>query len=230
MVPQQTGTWFSSHVIVTQMLIATNVAVFIASVALGDSLTGTPSENGLILEAATRGVAIDVLNEWWRVFTGGFLHHGLFHLAVNMYSLFILGLILEQSLGRIPFAAVYFSSLVSGSFGALLETPDALVAGASGAIFGLLGAYAALSLNQGVSLFRTPLGMILIINLAISLFVRSISLGGHIGGLLGGFIVGMATAQAFRRQYHPIAIILLVAVVVAAGSFAGALWAATRWA
>ena len=224
MVPQRTDTWHVSYV-----LIAANVAVFIVGLGMGDSLAGASSLDGLIFEAATWGPAIDVLNEWWRVFTGGFLHHGLFHLAVNMFSLYVLGLALEQWLGRTAFAAVYLSSLVSGSFGALIETPNSLVAGASGAIFGLMGAYAALMLFQGVGLFQTPIGPILAINLVISFTVREVSLGGHVGGLVGGALVGVAAALAIRKQKHTTAIPVLAAVVVAAASFFGALWAAGRW-
>ena len=224
MVPQRTDTWYVSYV-----LIAANVVVFIVGLALGDNLNGRGEVDGLIFEAATWGPAIDIANEWWRVFTGGFLHHGIFHLAVNMYSLYILGLALERSLGRVPFSAVYLSSLVSGSFGALIETPNALIAGASGAIFGLMGAFAAVSLIQGVGLFQTPIGPILAINLVISFTVQGVSLGGHIGGLIGGFIVGAAAAQAIRRRQHTTAISLLTAFAVAAASFVGSLWAASRW-
>ncbi|WP_420437552.1 rhomboid family intramembrane serine protease [Candidatus Poriferisocius sp.] len=224
MVPQRTDTWYVSYV-----LIAANVAVFIVGIAMGDSLGGRSTLDGLVVEAATVGVAIDVYNEWWRVFTGGFLHHGVFHLAVNMYSLYILGLLLERWLGRVPFTAVYLSSLVCGSFGALIETPNSLVAGASGAIFGLMGAYAAMLLTQGVGLFQTPIGPILVVNLVISFTVDGISLGGHIGGLIGGALVGAAAAQAIRKQQHTTATPVLVAAAVAAASFAGSLWAASRW-
>ncbi|MCY3863022.1 MAG: rhomboid family intramembrane serine protease [bacterium] len=223
MIPQRTDTWYVSYA-----LIAANVAVFIVGIAMGDSLGGGGDGNGLVYRAATLGGNIEYLDEWWRVFTGGFLHHGMFHLAVNMFSLYILGLALEQSLAKIPFLAVYLSSLVSGSFGALIETPNSLVAGASGAIFGLMGALAALYLVQGVGLFQTPIGPILAINLVISFTVRSVSLGGHIGGLIGGFLVGAAAAQAIRRRQHTTVIPVLAAVVVAGASLVGALWAASR--
>ena len=223
MVPQRTDTWYVSY-----GLIAVNVVVFIVGVAMGDSLGGGGDEVGLVHRAATLGGNIEYLNEWWRVFTGGFLHHGVFHLAVNMFSLYILGLALERSLGKVSFTAVYLSSLVSGSFGALIEAPNSLVAGASGAIFGLMGAYVALSLAQGIGLFQTPIGPILAINLVISFTVRSVSLGGHVGGLIGGFIVGAAAAQAIRRQRHATVIPVLAAAVVAGASFVGALWAASR--
>ena len=223
MVPQRTETWYVSY-----GLIAVNVVVFIVGVAMGDSLSGGGDEVGLVYRAATLGGNIEYLNEWWRVFTGGFLHHGLFHLAVNMFSLYILGLALERSLGKVPFTAVYVSSLVSGSFGALIETPNSLVAGASGAIFGLMGAYVALSLAQGIGLFQTPIGPILAVNLVISFTVSGVSLGGHIGGLIGGFLVGAAAAQAIRRQQRTTVVSILAAAVVAGASFVGALWAASR--
>ncbi|MDE0118301.1 MAG: rhomboid family intramembrane serine protease [bacterium] len=223
MIPQRTDTWYVSY-----GLIAANVAVFIVGVAMGDSLGGGGDGNGLVYRAATLGGNIEYLDEWWRVFTGGFLHHGMFHLAVNMFSLYILGLALEQSLAKIPFMALYLSSLVSGSFGALIETPNSLVAGASGAIFGLMGALVALYLSQGVGLFQTPIGPILAVNLVISFTVQSVSLGGHVGGLIGGFLVGAAAAQAIRQQRYTTAIPVAAAVVVAGVSFVGALWAAGR--
>ncbi|MDE0216137.1 MAG: rhomboid family intramembrane serine protease [bacterium] len=223
MIPQRTDTWYVSYA-----LIAVNVAVFIVGVVMGDSLGGGGDGNGLVYRAATLGGNIEYLDEWWRVFTGGFLHHGMFHLAVNMFSLYILGLALEQSLAKIPFMALYSSSLVSGSFGALIETPNSLVAGASGAIFGLMGALVALYLSQGVGLFQTPIGPILAVNLVISFTVQSVSLGGHVGGLIGGFLVGAAAAQAIRQQRYTTAIPVAAAVVVAGVSFVGALWAAGR--
>lgn len=223
MTPQRTNTWY-----VTYALIAANVAVFAVGLVIGDALGGGGDGDGLVSRAATLGGNIEHLNEWWRVFTGGFLHHGVLHLAVNMFSLYILGLALEQSLAKIPFMAVYLSSLVSGSFGALIETPNSLVAGASGAIFGLMGALAALYLAQGMGLFQTAIGPLLAINLVISFTVRSVSLGGHIGGLIGGFLVGAAAAQAIRRRQHTTVIPVLAAVVVAGASFVGALWAASR--
>lgn len=223
MVPRRTDAWYVSYV-----LIAANVAVFIVGMALGDSLDGQGADDGLIARAATLGGNIEFLNEWWRIFTGGFLHHGVFHLAVNMFSLYILGLALERSVGRVPFAAVYLASLVSGSFGALLESPNSLIAGASGAIFGLMGALAALYLVQGVGLFQTPIGPILAVNLVISFTVPSVSLGGHLGGLVGGLIVGAAAAQSIRRQQYTTMIPVMVAIAVAAASFVGAQWAASR--
>ncbi|MYG93891.1 MAG: rhomboid family intramembrane serine protease [Acidimicrobiia bacterium] len=214
---------------ITYALIGANVLVFIVGLAMGDTLIGSSATDGLTVEAATWGSAIDLNNEWWRVFTGGFLHHGMLHLAVNMVSLYILGCALEQSLGRWQFVAVYFASLLGGSFGALLDTPNALIAGASGAIFGLMGALVTMFLAQGVGLFQTPVGPILGINLLISFTVDDVSLGGHLGGLIAGSLVGIVATETWRRQKYVVLAPLLIGLFVGAGSFVGALWAATRW-
>ena len=78
--------------------------------------------------------------EYWRLVTAGFLHAGFFHLLFNMLSLYILGGLLEPAVGRLRFGLIYFVSLLAGSFGALLLEPTSPTVGASGAIFGLMGA------------------------------------------------------------------------------------------
>ncbi len=220
----KTETWA-----ITYVLIAINLLVFMISVAMGDSVSGSSSTNGLVAEAATWGAAIDLDNEWWRLISGGFLHHGVIHLAVNMFSLYVLGFPLERVVGKSPFVAVYGAALLGGSFGALWETPNALVAGASGAIFGLMGALLALSIAQGVGIFQTPIGPILLINLAISLTVDQVSLGGHLGGLVAGVIVGGTAVLAWRVQKFQIMLPALTAVLLSGVSVAGGLWAASRW-
>jgi Uncharacterized membrane protein (homolog of Drosophila rhomboid) len=77
--------------------------------------------------------------EWWRILTPAFLHYGPFHLAVNMYSLYFAGTLLEQVIGRWRFALLYFASGIAGSAGAIWLSPNSVTVGASGAIFGVLG-------------------------------------------------------------------------------------------
>jgi membrane associated rhomboid family serine protease len=126
--------------------------------------------------------------QWWRLLTAGFLHSGILHLGFNMAALFVFGPPLEARLGRTRFAALYLASLLAGSLGALLVSPDRLTVGASGAIFGLLGA---IIVGQRASGIRAS-GMIplLIINLVFTVAVPGISIGGHLGGLAGGVICG----------------------------------------
>ncbi|MCY4164384.1 MAG: rhomboid family intramembrane serine protease [bacterium] len=214
---------------ITYVLIGANALVFMVSVAMGDTLTGGIANDGLIVEAATWGVAIDVNGEWWRIFTGGFLHHGAFHLGVNMMSLYILGFPLERGLGRVSFLTVYCAALLGGSFGALLETPNALVAGASGAIFGLMGAWVVLSLAQGISIFSTLIGPMVAVNLAISFTVDQVSLGGHLGGLIAGSLVALSAAARGRYPKITEVVPLITGLLVGVGSVFGALWAAGGW-
>ena len=108
--------------IVTYALIAINVLVYI----------GTSSQGGSVYtDFALDGPDV-AAGDWWRLVTSGFLHYGILHIALNMYILWWLGRELEPSLGHVRFAAIYFASMLCGSFGALLVTPDAPAVSASG--------------------------------------------------------------------------------------------------
>src|SRR5215211_8266967 len=169
--------------------------------------------------------------EWWRLLTAGFLHGGMFHLLLNMYALFILGRMLEPALGHVRFAALYFASLLAGSFGAVLLNPETPVVGASTAIFGLLGAAIVMARNRGIDIMASGLGPILIINLLITFFPGfNISIGGHLGGLAGGVLATLAI-EALSKRRSPIPAVLVctaiaIASVVAAVAFTTAKFAA----
>ncbi len=207
--------------IVTQTLIAINVIVFVAETAtgapLGGGLGGSVVAHGELFGPAMSHGA----HEYWRLVTAGFLHYGLFHILVNMFSLYILGSALEPAVGRLNFTAIYFASLLSGSFGALLFQPDAHIVGASTAIFGLFGALIVVARARGISLWQSGLAPVLIINLIFSVTYSAISLGGHLGGLIGGLITGWAVVESGERRRQPmlgVAACVLVGVVsVAAG-------------
>jgi membrane associated rhomboid family serine protease len=154
--------------------------------------------------------------EWWRLLTAGFLHGGLFHLLLNMYALYFLGRMLEPSLGHVRFAALYFASLLAGSFGAVLLDPETPVVGASTAIFGLLGAAVVMARNRGIDLMASGLGPILIINLLITFFPGfNISVGGHLGGLAGGVLATLAI-EALSKRRSPILPVLVCAAIAIA--------------
>ena len=139
------------------MLIAVNVLIYF----------GASQGSGAYRDFALYGP--DVANgDVWRLLTSGFLHYGIFHLLTNMYALYWLGQMIEPAVGNVRFAALYFASLLAGSFGALLVSPDALTAGASGAIFGLLGAAIVMARSRGINLMASGLLPILFINLAIT--------------------------------------------------------------
>src|SRR5918911_3145190 len=147
--------------------------------------------------------------EVWRLVTGGFLHAGLLHILFNMYLLWILGQMLEPMLGSRRFAALYTTALLWGSFGALLLTPDARTVGASGAVFGLMGAAAVELRARGINPFQTNIGMLIIFNLVLSFVIANISIGGHVGGLLGGVLAGLALNYADRRRSRALGYVLL---------------------
>jgi membrane associated rhomboid family serine protease len=208
---------------VTRALIAVNVVVFLAELATGSGgLSGTA---GSVLDrGALQGDQIANQHEYWRLVTGGFLHAGLLHIGFNMYLLWILGQMLEPAIGSVRFAAVYVVSLLAGSCGALIAQPHATTVGASGAVFGLMGAAFVELRARGVDPFQAGIGGLIVLNLAISFLIPGISVGGHIGGLAGGALAGLAFnyGDRVRALWAGMA----ACVVLSAAAIAGALAAA----
>jgi membrane associated rhomboid family serine protease len=207
--------------VVTQALIAINLVVFLAETLAGGPI-GTGSGGTVLSHGALLGPAIAHQHEYWRILTAGFLHEGLAHIFINMLSLYFVGVVLEPAIGRVNFAAVYLASLFAGSFGALLFQPDALTVGASGAIFGIFGALIVVARDRGIPIWQSGLGVVLVINLLLSVSFRGISLGGHIGGLAGGLITGLLIVQLTERRRLP-ALALAGCGVLAAASFVAAI-------
>jgi membrane associated rhomboid family serine protease len=166
------------------------------------------------------GPAIAHQHEYWRLLTAGFLHDGLLHIFINMLSLYFIGPVLEPAIGRLNFAAIYFTSLLAGSFGALLFQPLALTVGASGAIFGVFGALIVVARARGIPIWQSGLGPVLLINLLFSFSFKGISIGGHLGGLIAGLITGWLVVEFSERRRRP-AVALIACVVISALSIAG---------
>jgi membrane associated rhomboid family serine protease len=211
--------------LVTQILIAINVAVFIGETASGTPLGGVGSGGfgTLFTKGALFGPYVVHLHEYYRLVTAGFLHDGLLHIAFNMLFLFFMGPMLEPAIGRLNFCVVYFVSLLAGSFGALLFSPQLPTVGASGACFGILGALIVVAYYRGISIWQSGLGLTLLINIVFSLSVSGISIGGHLGGVAGGAICGWLIVQLGERrrmQAAAIAGCLVVAAVSVIGAIA----------
>jgi membrane associated rhomboid family serine protease len=186
---------------VTQALIVINALAFLAETGAGAPLGG--GGGGTVFNhGALFGPLIANQHEYWRILTSGFLHDGLFHIAVNMFSLYFVGRVLEPAIGRLNFGAIYFASLLAGSFGALLFEPQAPTVGASAAIFGIFGALIVVARNRGIPLWQSGLGPILLINLVFSVVYTGISLGGHLGGLAAGLITGALVVELGERRRH----------------------------
>lgn len=175
---------------VTVTLIAINALVFVAEMltgglsGLGGRINGPVMENGVFWGP---GVAA---GDYWRIVTAGFLHLGLFHIAMNMLLLWFLGNLLEPAIGGLRFAVIYFTSLIAGSLGAMILEGGTPAAGASGAVFGLMGAALIAFYSRGINPFESGIGGLLVLNLLITFAVPGISKGGHLGGVVGGLIAG----------------------------------------
>jgi membrane associated rhomboid family serine protease len=213
--------------LVTKALIAINVLVFLANLAQGSNLNQT---SGSIFEKGALYIhgGLDQ-GEWWRLITAAFLHGNLIHLGMNMLVLWIVGAPVEQAIGRGRFLILYLVSGLAGSAGALILSPDAVTVGASGAIFGILGAALVLESRGSYVLGGQAFGLIAF-NLILTFAIAStahISIGGHLGGLAGG-AAGMLALSRFGRTHaiygRPgiVGVIGLVAVGVA--SLAVAYW------
>ena len=170
----------------TYALIAINVVVFIAELAAG----GGATSGKLVQDGGIFGPAIDD-GDWYRIVTGGFLHSGPLHLLFNMYVLYVAGTLLEPGIGTPRFLAIYFISLLSGSFGALLLDPNSLTVGASGAIFGLMAAVLVIARGRGIEELATQFGLFIVLNLVLTFSISNISIGGHLGGLIGGAVAAL---------------------------------------
>ena len=211
------GARLSQSVLVTQVILAVNVLVFVATVVQAGSLTNNDLSS-LFQYGSLYGDATMGHGEWWRVLTNGFLHYGPIHIAVNMFSLWMMGRSLEQVCGRGRYLALYFVSMLGASAAVLLfgnptEFPG--TAGASGALFGLMGAYGVTVLKLRLN----PTGLIvtLALNAFITFGIPGISIYGHVGGLVTGALVTVAllyAPQVNQARWQAVGIgIITVAIV-----------------
>ena len=211
---------------VTMFLIGLNVAVYLAELALGGQSNDTGNwiyEHGVLIANAAygNGAPAGVANgEWWRLITAAFLHYGPIHLGLNMLSLYFVGSILEQIVGRWRYVLLYFVSGLAGSAGALVVTPNSPTAGASGAIFGVLGALFVLERRGVIATGGQVLGLI-VLNLVFTFAIPGISIGGHLGGLAAGILLMLAFTR-FPRSWQlsaaAAAVVAAAALIVAYSS------------
>jgi membrane associated rhomboid family serine protease len=207
------GIVIPSHALVTRILIALNVIVYLVTVAQGSGLN---NPGGSLFDKWILFGPFVHHGDWWRLITATFLHASVWHIAFNMYALWWLGSVIEGAIGSARFVLLYLVSGLTGSAGALLLDPTKPVVGASGAIFGILGAGLILEWRASGRLIG-GFAVMLLINLAITFGFRSfISVGGHVGGLLGG-VIGTAIIVArarYRSTWDVPTILGLVAIGV----------------
>lgn len=199
-------------------LISINVALFVISVLQQpSSLMNGDNPLNRVLDLWEPSVAA---GDWYQLVTSGFMHFGLLHIGLNMFMLFQLGRLLEPTAGSIRFGLLYIASLLGGSLGVILLTSAEQTAGASGAIFGLLGAAAVGQWLRGINPFATSLGTLIIINVIFTFAVPFISVGGHLGGLAMGALCGFAVMRPRQRGTQSSNAVLGYAVPIALGLIA----------
>jgi membrane associated rhomboid family serine protease len=190
--------------IVTLALIGINVGIYVLELLMGSGLnaqSGWIYEHGVLVSSAvdSAGQVVGVSEgEWWRLITATFLHYGPLHLGLNMLVLWFIGPPLEEYFGHGRYLLVYLVSGLAGSAGALIWSPNALTVGASGAIFGIMGAALVLEARRIYVFGGQAMGLV-VINLGIGFVIPGISIGGHIGGLIGGALCALAFSS-FRRS------------------------------
>jgi membrane associated rhomboid family serine protease len=177
--------------LVTRTLIAINVVVYLITAVQG---AGVNAPGGRLFDDMFLYGPFVAHGDWWRLITAAFLHASILHIGLNMYVLWIIGSPVEQYLGRARFLGLYFVSGLAGSAGALVLTPTALTVGASGAIFGILGALLIIEWQTTGRLAGNAMTWI-VINLALSFVISNVSIGGHVGGLIGGILVTLSFAN-----------------------------------
>jgi membrane associated rhomboid family serine protease len=208
----------------TIALIAVNVVVYLVEIAHGGGGLGELGTRTIYDLGGLFGPSV-AEGEWWRLFTNGFVHVSILHIGFNMLLLYFLGRLLEPALGTPRFLALYFASLLAGSFGVMLLDPNTVSAGASGAIFGLAGAAFVVARGRVLDALARDVGVLIVFNLIFTFASADISVGAHIGGLVGGVVCSLGIVAGEKgmlgrsRLAAELALMLLVAVV----SFLGAL-------
>ncbi|HEX4033746.1 MAG TPA: rhomboid family intramembrane serine protease [Solirubrobacteraceae bacterium] len=213
---------------VTVALIIINVIVFLAEGSNVFSLTGATDNSWLLSHGwlaapyvrSTGAILGAPDHQYYRLLTSGFLHLDFLHIASNMYVLYWVGRLLEPAIGSRRFIALYFTGLLAGSLGVLIVSPLNVTAGASGAIFALMGGAFTEAHRRGIDAVRNQLVLLIVINLVLTLSLPNISIGAHLGGLIGGGVVtlGFQQADRLRRPALGYAIAGALSVIAVAAS------------
>jgi membrane associated rhomboid family serine protease len=199
----------SQRPVVTYILIAASIIGFVLEVVTG--LNPVTGGGNSIVENALLYTPSDVIFAPWTLITVNFDHANFVHILFNMYSLFVVGPPLERFLGRARFTALFFITGIGAVVAVDFFTPEPVL-GASGAIFGLLGALLILARRMGIR--SGQLVLVIVLNLAIGRFVPSIAWQAHVGGLIVGLALGFVLLKTTRRTRLPLQIAALIVIPV----------------
>ncbi len=158
--------------------------------------------------------------EWWRLFTAMFLHAGMTHLLMNMFSLYLIGRGAEMYFDMKSYLSIYLFSGLLGGLASLYMHPVSVGIGASGAIFGIFGALAGFFLahrdkiQEHTKEFMKSFGIVIAINLVLGLSIPSIDMSAHIVGLIVGFIGGYVLSKDLKWIFaYSIAMVLIMIAI-----------------
>jgi membrane associated rhomboid family serine protease len=218
------GTRPGNPALTSQLLIAANAAVWIAILVTGGNSSQLVRDFALRPSSTANGIVYPVPSvaggDYWQLVTSMFTHVAIWHIGFNMLVLWVLGPQLELAVGRLRYLAIYFISGLAGSAAVMwLSAPLGLTLGASGAIFGLMGALLVIALKvhgdvRGVATW-------IVINLVLTFTLGGISWQGHLGGLAGGILTGAVVVYAPREHrvawqaagLSAVAVVVLLATV-----------------
>lgn len=221
--------YWSNRPFVTYLLIAACVLMFLLETAAGGS-----TSTAVLIKLGARVTPYVFAGQWWRLLTATFLHIGIMHIAMNMLTLWFLGPLTEQLFGHTRFAIIYLLSGIIGNYaGLFFNSPNVVGAGASTALFGMLGAFLMLGDNfrdnPEIAAMTKQFLILIGINLVFDLTQSSIDIAGHIGGLIGGFLIAgvcgapqIGTISARKRTL--MGIILVCSLALLYFVYGGSMW------
>ena len=184
--------------IITYTLIGLCILVYILMTFLGN---GSYDNETLLKYGALFKPFVTEYNEYFRLITCAFVHIGIVHLFFNMYALYVIGAQLESFLGKFQYLVVYLFSALTGSIMSCVFTENAISAGASGAIFGLLGSLLYFGYHYRVYLgnvLKSQIIPLLIFNLLLGVVLVGVDSAAHIGGMIGGLLMTMALGIKYK--------------------------------
>ena len=168
---------------------------------------------------ATYGPYIVRFHEYYRLFTGAFLHANILHLLLNCYSLYIIGSQIENFMGKFKFIFIYFASILTASLLSIILNGNVASVGASGAIFGLLGSLLYFGYHYRVylgSVLKSQIIPLIILNLIIGFTSSGIDNFAHIGGLIGGALATVAVGVKYKSTKFEMVNGLIVFILLVA--------------
>jgi len=203
---------------ITYSLIILNLIIYVFSALFSQDIIDMDMQT-LVDMGALFGPYTVLKGEWWRLFTAMFLHAGMTHLLMNMFSLYLIGRGAEMYFDTKSYLSIYFFSGLLGGLASLYIHPVSVGIGASGAIFGLFGALAGFFLahreriQEHTKAFMKDFSIIIAINVVLGLSIPSIDMSAHIGGLIVGFIGGFMLSKdpKWIWIYSAIMIVIMLA-------------------